>query len=102
MSMNINGRTTSSITQHWPTQDVSEANSYESRGANRHQVIYVAVIAPVMMAAAVEWFLFLAAFLYCLCKVFLKAEHWSIRVLAVLMMVLFAVMRYEITSYNPY
>jgi len=43
----------------------------------------------VMMAAVLEWFLWLAAFLYCLAKVYLKAEHWSIRLLAVVMMILF-------------
>lgn len=47
----------------------------------------------VMMAAFLEWFLWLAAFLYCLVKVFQKAEHWSIRLLAVIMMVGFTLLR---------
>ena len=46
-----------------------------------------------MLAAFVEWFLFLAAFLYCLVKVFQKAEHWSIKVLAVAMMIIFTLLR---------
>lgn len=48
----------------------------------------------VMIAAFLEWFLWLAAFLYCLVKVFQKAEHWSIRLLAVVMMIGFTLLRY--------
>ena len=59
----------------------------------RSQIIYVSIICPVMLAAFFEWFLWLAAFLYCLIKVFQKADHWSIRVLAVIMMVLFSALR---------
>lgn len=47
-----------------------------------------------MVAAFLEWILWLAAFLYCLVKVFQKADHWSIRVLAVIMMALFSFFRY--------
>ena len=47
----------------------------------------------VMLAAFLEWFLWLAAFLYCLVKVFVKAEHWSIRLLAVVMMIGFTALR---------
>jgi chitin synthase len=46
-----------------------------------------------MLAAVFEWVLWLGAFLYCLVKVFMKADHWSIRVLAVVMMVLFSAVR---------
>ena len=46
-----------------------------------------------MLAAALEWILWLAAFLYCLVKVYQKADHWSIKVLAVVMMVLFSLLR---------
>lgn len=52
----------------------------------------------VMIAALLEWFLWLAAFLYCLVKVFQKAENWHIRVLAVVMMVLFTALRYVETQ----
>lgn len=47
----------------------------------------------VMCAAFLEWFLFLAAFLYCLVKVYQKAEHWSIKFLAAVMMVVFTALR---------
>ncbi|KAE8139776.1 chitin synthase-domain-containing protein [Aspergillus pseudotamarii] len=53
----------------------------------------VSIIGPLMLAAFVEWFLFLAAFLYCLVKVFQKAEHWSIKILAVAMMIIFTLLR---------
>lgn len=52
----------------------------------------------VMMAAFLEWFLWLAAFLYCLVKVFQKAEHWSIRLLAIIMMVGFTLLRYALNA----
>ena len=47
----------------------------------------------VLSAAALEWFLWLAAFLYCLVKVFKKAEHWTIRLLAVIMIISFTALR---------
>lgn len=47
-----------------------------------------------MIAALLEWFLWVAAFLYCLVKVFQKAENMSIRILAIVMMVLFTALRY--------
>ncbi|MCJ1228002.1 hypothetical protein MMC12_004661 [Toensbergia leucococca] len=47
----------------------------------------------VMLAAFLEWFLWLAAFLYCLVKVFQKAEHWSIRLLALVIMFTFTALR---------
>lgn len=49
----------------------------------------------VMLAAFLEWFLWLAAFLYCLIKVFQKAEHWTIRILAVIMIIAFTALRYH-------
>lgn len=62
-----------SITAPWPVQDI----------------IYVAIIAPIMLAAFLEWILFLVAFQYCFVQVFRKAdvEHkWSVRILCVLNM----------------
>jgi chitin synthase len=47
-----------------------------------------------MMAAFLEWFLWLAAFMYCLIKVYQKAEHWSVKVLAVVVAIVFALLRY--------
>jgi chitin synthase len=46
-----------------------------------------------MLAALLEWFLWLAAFLYCLVKVFQKAETMSVRILSVIMMILFSAFR---------
>ena len=69
--------------------------------------MYVAIMGPILSAAFLEWFLWLAAFLYCLVKVFLKAEHWSIRLLAVVMMFGFTLLRYvshpplQRISYEP-
>jgi chitin synthase len=48
----------------------------------------------VLIAAFLEWFLWLAAFEYCLIKVYQKANTWTVKVLAVIMMVLFFSMRY--------
>ena len=57
------------------------------------QIVCISIIGPLMLAAFLEWLLFLAAFLYCLVKVFQKAEHWSIKVLAVTMMIIFTSLR---------
>lgn len=46
-----------------------------------------------MLAALLEWFLWIAAFVYCLVKVFQKAEHWTIRVLAVTIGIIFTLFR---------
>ena len=46
-----------------------------------------------MLAALVEWALWLAAFLYCFARVYKKADHWSVKFLAVVMMILFSVLR---------
>lgn len=55
-----------------------------------------------MLAAFVEWMLWLAAFLYCLVKVYQKADNWSIKVLAVVMMISFTLLRYaEARFVNP-
>lgn len=47
-----------------------------------------------MIAALLEWFLWLAAFTYCLLKVYQKAEHWSVRVLAIVIWIIFAALRF--------
>ncbi|KAG8627289.1 hypothetical protein KVT40_004772 [Elsinoe batatas] len=56
-------------------------------------IIYVAIVGTVMLAAFLEWILWLAAFLYCLIKVFQKAENASIRVLSAITMILFTLLR---------
>lgn len=58
------------------------------------QIIYVAIIGSVMLMAFLEWFLWLAVFLYCLWKVYQKADIWSIKALAVLNAVFSIAMRY--------
>jgi hypothetical protein len=57
------------------------------------QIVYVSVIGPVMIAAFLEWFLWLAAFCYCLWKVFCKAENWCTRALAIGMILFFVAFR---------
>ncbi|KAK5175496.1 uncharacterized protein LTR77_000635 [Saxophila tyrrhenica] len=59
-------------------------------------IIYVAIVGSVMVAAFLEWILWLLAFLYCLVKVYQKAEskgRFGIRFLAALNMVFFTLMR---------
>jgi chitin synthase len=62
--------------------------------ASQQQIVYTAVVGTVMLAAFLEWFLWLAAFMYCLIKVYQKAEHWTVRVLAVVVAIFFALLRY--------
>lgn len=57
------------------------------------QIVYTAIIGTVMLAAFLEWFLWLAAFVYCLIKVYQKAEHWSVKALAVVVGTVFALLR---------
>lgn len=52
-----------------------------------------------MLAAFFEWLLWLAAFVYCLVKVYQKADHWSVRVLAVVMAILFILLRQVMSIY---
>ncbi|KAF6841934.1 chitin synthase d [Colletotrichum plurivorum] len=56
-------------------------------------IVYTSIVGLVMLAAILEWFLWIAAFVYCLWKVFIKAEHWTIRVLAVVLAILFTCFR---------
>ena len=58
------------------------------------KIVYTAIVGLVMLAASLEWFLWIAAFWYCLVKVFKKAEHWSIRILAIVLGILFTAFRY--------
>ncbi|KAF2771990.1 hypothetical protein EJ03DRAFT_388064 [Teratosphaeria nubilosa] len=59
-------------------------------------IVYVSVVGAVMLAAFLEWVMWLLAFLYCLLKVFQKADgeqKWSIRILAIFNMIFFMAMR---------
>ncbi|KAL2260619.1 hypothetical protein VTK26DRAFT_5322 [Humicola hyalothermophila] len=58
------------------------------------EIVYTAIVGLVMIAAFLEWFLWIAAFLYCLWKVFVKAEHWTVRLLAVFVGVAFTLLRF--------
>ncbi|KAL8911182.1 MAG: hypothetical protein Q9171_003588 [Xanthocarpia ochracea] len=75
MAVNENG--VAAITDPWPKNDI----------------IYVSIMGTVMIGAFLEWFLWLAAFIYCLVKVFQKAEHYTIRLLAIIMIILFTLLR---------
>ncbi|KAK1829167.1 class VII chitin synthase [Podospora conica] len=57
------------------------------------QIVYTSIIGVVMLAALLEWFLWIAAFMYCLWKVFIKAEHWTVRLLAFVVGALFLLLR---------
>ncbi|KAM5348481.1 hypothetical protein ACJ41O_008305 [Fusarium nematophilum] len=57
------------------------------------EVIYTGIVGILLLIACLEWFLWLAAFLYCLLKVFQKAEHWSINVLCILVSIAFTLLR---------
>ncbi|KAH8725598.1 chitin synthase-domain-containing protein [Phaeosphaeriaceae sp. PMI808] len=65
------------ITDPWPVKDI----------------VYVSVIGTVMLAALLEWFLWVAAFLYCIVKVFQKAESISVRILSIFFGILFFLLR---------
>jgi chitin synthase len=65
------------IDDPWPTKDI----------------VYVAIVGGVMLAALLEWFLWVAAFTYCLVKVFQKAETMSVRLLAIFFGILFFCLR---------
>ncbi|RCI14055.1 hypothetical protein L249_8093 [Ophiocordyceps polyrhachis-furcata BCC 54312] len=57
-------------------------------------IVYTSIVGVVMLMACLEWFLWLAAFVYCLVKVFRKAEHWSIRLLCIGVGFAFALLRF--------
>jgi len=56
-------------------------------------IVYVSIVGTVMLAALLEWILWLLAFLFCLVKVVQKAENWSVRILALANMMFFVAMR---------
>ncbi|ROW15245.1 hypothetical protein VPNG_02945 [Cytospora leucostoma] len=56
-------------------------------------IVYTAIVGVVMLAAILEWFLWIGAFMYCLWKVFRKSEHWTVNVLAVVIGVAFLSLR---------
>ena len=56
-------------------------------------MVYTGIVGIVMAAAVLEWFLWIAAFMYCLWKVFWKSEHWTVRALAVVVGMVFLLLR---------
>ena len=58
------------------------------------QIAYMSIAMPLLLAAFLEWFLFLAAFLYCFVKAYQKADRWSIKALAVVLIIIFSMIRY--------
>ncbi|KAK5944467.1 hypothetical protein PMZ80_003749 [Knufia obscura] len=56
-------------------------------------IVYISIVGPIMICALIEWFLWISAFCYCLCKAFKKADHWSTRLLVVFMLLLFIILR---------
>ncbi|KAL1585504.1 hypothetical protein WHR41_05595 [Cladosporium halotolerans] len=71
------------LNEPWPVEDI----------------IYVSIVGTIMVAALLEWILWLLAFLFCLMKVTQKADKWSTRVLAVANMVFFIAMRFAFWSF---
>ncbi|KAI9688081.1 MAG: hypothetical protein M1822_001587 [Bathelium mastoideum] len=65
------------LTPSWPIKDI----------------LFVSFVGPVFLAALLEWFLWLAAFVYCLFQVFLKAENARTRIMCVLVAILFSCLR---------
>ena len=56
-------------------------------------MVYTGIVGLIMLAATLEWFLWIAAFMYCLWKVFRKAEHWTVRVLTFVVGTAFLLLR---------
>ncbi|KAI9657244.1 MAG: hypothetical protein M1831_004433 [Alyxoria varia] len=62
-------------------------------GWRKQEIVYVTIVGAAMLAALFEWLLWLLAFLYCLVKVYQKAEELATQILAVVMMVIFTLLR---------
>lgn len=75
--LEVDRNSITSAFKHWETKDI----------------IYLSIVGPVLLAAFLEWVLWIAAFCYCLTKAFKKADHWSSRVLSVVMMLFFVFFR---------
>lgn len=60
------------------------------------------MVTPLILAAFLEWFLWLGAFLFGLVNVYRKAEHWTTRVISVFIMILFSMLRYVCLRLRDY
>ncbi|KIW58415.1 hypothetical protein PV05_02937 [Exophiala xenobiotica] len=56
-------------------------------------IVCLAVVGPLVLAAFLESFLWVAAFCYCLRKAYKKANHWSQKLLAGIVTVAFVILR---------
>jgi len=68
--------------------------TYDNSPWPAKDIAYTSIVGVIMIAALLEWFLWLAAFLFCLVKAYQKAEHWSVKVISVVISLLFTVIRY--------
>lgn len=78
------------------THDRADLPTTSAKSWRIQDIIYVSIIGSVMFAALLEWLLWLLALLYCLVKVYSKAEgkgSLSIKILAVVNMIFFTLMR---------
>ncbi|ETI20201.1 hypothetical protein G647_08235 [Cladophialophora carrionii CBS 160.54] len=57
--------------------------TYQTGAWSTPDIISTALVGPVVVAAFLESFLWVAAFLYCFGKAFKKSDHWTQKVLAV-------------------
>lgn len=62
--------------------------------AKQTYIVYTIIVGSTMLAALLEWALWLVSFLYWLCKVYSRAEHWSTKALAVIIGSAFMILRY--------
>lgn len=79
----------------WPVKDVSQPGSlqHDLSANKRLQIVYVSIVSIVMLAALLEWVLWLLAFLYCLLKAWHKSENASTKILVLLMVIVFTLLR---------
>jgi chitin synthase len=57
------------------------------------QIVGLSIVAPFLAAALLESFLWVASFCYCFAKAYQKADHWSQKVLTIIMVILFIALR---------
>ncbi|UNI19413.1 Chitin synthase [Purpureocillium takamizusanense] len=65
-----------------------------TEGWHAKDIAYTSIVGAFMLMALLEWILWLAAFLYCLIKVFRKADNWSMRILSVAVGTAFTLLRF--------
>ena len=58
----------------------------------------ISILGPLVAAALLESFLWVAAFGYCFAKAYKKADQWSQKLMAGFMTVAFTIIRYDLAS----